>query len=48
MKARMKEMEELIIVKGKDNPEMVEKVRKRKLEKKKIMKNEQINQNRVH
>lgn len=40
MKAKMKEMEELMMKKGKDNPEMVEKAKKRKLEKKKIMRNE--------
>ena len=34
--------------KGNDNPEMAEKVKKRRLEKKKIMKNEEINQMRVH
>lgn len=44
----MKEMQELIMVKGQDNPELSEKLKKRKLEKKKIMKNEQINENRVH
>jgi hypothetical protein len=31
MKARMKEMEELIMVKGQDNPELAEKMKKRKL-----------------
>ena len=39
----MREMEELIMVKGSDNPEVAEKTKKRKLEKKKIMKNEEIN-----
>jgi hypothetical protein len=41
-------MEELIMKKGNDNPETTEKTKKRRLEKKKIMKNEEINENRVH
>ena len=44
----MKEMEQLIMKKGQDNPDIQEKAKKRKLEKKKIMRNEQINENRVH
>lgn len=48
MKLKMKEMEELIIKKEKETPEMIEKAKKRRLQKKKIMKNEELNQNRVH
>ena len=44
----MKEMEEIIMKKEKDTPEMQEKAKKRRLEKKKIMKNEEINENKVH
>jgi hypothetical protein len=40
VKLRMKEMEEIIMKKEKDTPEMQEKAKKRRLEKKKIMKNE--------
>lgn len=48
MRLKMKEMEELLIKKEKDTPEMIEKAKKRRLEKKKIMKNEELNENRVH
>lgn len=34
--------------KEKDSPEIAEKTKKRRLEKKKILKNEELNENRVH
>lgn len=40
-------MEELIMKKDKDTPEIQEKAKKRKLEKKKIMKNEELNEFKV-
>ena len=48
MKAKMKQMEELIMKKGNDNSEIAQKAKKRRLQKKKILRNEEINENRVH
>lgn len=47
MKLKMKEMEELIMKKDKETPEMADKIKKRKNEKKKIMKQEELNEFKV-